>query len=137
MDLSVSRAVVTGGASGLGQATARHFRERGAQVVLLDRDPAGARVARAMGAGFAETDVTDEDSVSRAIAASVEAMGAIDICVNCAGIVIGEKTLGREAPHSLAGFRRTVEINLIGSFNVLRLAAAEMARNGRDENGVI
>ncbi|MDB2551899.1 SDR family oxidoreductase [Paracoccus sp. (in: a-proteobacteria)] len=137
MDLSVSRAVVTGGASGLGQATARHFRERGAQVVLLDRDPAGARVARAMGAGFAETDVTDEDSVSRAIAASVEAMGGIDICVNCAGIVIGEKTLGREAPHSLAGFRRTVEINLIGSFNVLRLAAAEMARNGRDENGVI
>ena len=137
MDLSHSRAIVTGAASGLGEATARHFRDRGAEVMVLDRDPAGATIAAEMGAGFAQTDVTDEDSVAHAIAASTDRMGGIDICVNCAGIVIGETTVGRNGPHSLAGFRRTIEINLIGSFNVLRLAAEQMTKNGRGENGVI
>lgn len=135
MDLSNCRAVVTGGASGLGAATAAHFRDRGAEVVVLDRDPAGADAA--MGAGFAQADVTDEDSVATALAGAVGLMGGIDVCVNCAGIATGEKTLGRDGPHRLASFRRTVEINLIGSFNVLRLAAEIMARNGRDRNGVI
>lgn len=137
MDLSNCRAVVTGGASGLGAATAAHFRDRGAEVVVLDRDPAGADAAAAMGAGFAQADVTDEDSVATALAGAVGLMGGIDVCVNCAGIATGEKTLGRDGPHRLASFRRTVEINLIGSFNVLRLAAEIMARNGRDRNGVI
>lgn len=137
MDLATGRAIITGGASGLGEATARHFRERGAQVFLLDLSDSGADVAASMGAGCARTDVTDEASVTDAIAAAVTAMGGIDICVNCAGIATGEKTVGRGGPHSLANFRKTVEINLIGSFNVLRLAAAQMARNGRDRNGVI
>lgn len=137
MDLKDSRAIVTGGASGLGAATARYFREQGAQVVVLDREPSGAGAAQAIGAGFAQTDVTDEASTGAAMAEAVRLMGGIDICVNCAGVVIGERTVGREGPHSLAGFRRTIEINLIGSFNVLRLAAAEMAKNGRAENGVI
>lgn len=137
MDLSNCRAVVTGGASGLGAATAAHFRDRGAEVVVLDRDPAGADAAAAMGAGFAQADVTDEDSVATALAGAVGLMGGIDVCVNCAGIATGEKTLGRDGPHRLDSFRRTVEINLIGSFNVLRLAAEIMARNGRDRNGVI
>lgn len=137
MDLSHARAIVTGGASGLGAATVRHFRERGAEVVVLDLDAAAADPAAALGAGFVRTDVTDADSVAAAIAAAVARMGGIDVCVNCAGIATGEKTVGREGPHSLAGFRRTIEINLIGSFNVLRLAAAEMARNQRKENGVI
>lgn len=137
MDLSNCRAVVTGGASDLGAATAAHFRDRGAEVVVLDRDPAGADAAAAMGAGFAQADVTDEDSVATALAGAVGLMGGIDVCVNCAGIATGEKTLGRDGPHRLASFRRTVEINLIGSFNVLRLAAEIMACNGRDRNGVI
>lgn len=137
MDLQDARAIVTGAASGLGEATARYFRKMGAQVVILDRDEAGAATAAEIGAGFVQTDVTDEDSVSAAIEQAAARMGGIDVCVNCAGIVIGEKTVGRDGPHSLAGFRRTIEINLIGSFNVLRLAAAQMAKNGRDENGVI
>lgn len=138
MDLSNARAIVTGGASGLGAATARHFRERGAQVMVLDRDEAGTEAAAGFGAHFARADVTDADSVAAAIAQAVERMGGIDICVNCAGIVVGEKTVGRDGPHSLDSFRRTIEFNLIGTFNVLRLAAAEMAKNGRDQdNGVI
>lgn len=138
MDISTARAVVTGGASGLGAATAAHFRARGAQVVILDREAAGEGYAEGIGAGFARTDVTDEASVTAALDAAVERMGGIDVCVNCAGIVIGEKTLGREGAHRLDSFRRTIEVNLIGSFNVLRLASERMARNGRaEDNGVI
>lgn len=137
MDLSNARAIVTGGASGLGAATAELFRQRGAQVTVLDRDEAGQAAADAIGAHFARTDVTDEASVAAAIALAVERMGGIDICVNCAGVATAGKTLGREGPLALDSFRRVIEINLIGSFNVLRLAAAEMAKNGREENGVI
>lgn len=137
MDLSNARAIITGGASGLGAATAELFRQRGAQVTVLDRDEAGQAAADAIGAHFACTDVTDENSVAAAIALAVERMGGIDICVNCAGVATAGKTLGREGPLALDSFRRVIEINLIGSFNVLRLAAAEMAKNGREENGVI
>ncbi len=137
MKLRETCAIVTGGASGLGAATAQHLRAEGAQVTVLDRDPAGADFSRGIGAAFAETDVTDEDSVTRAIAAAMTAMGRITACVNCAGIVTGEKTVGRDGPHQLDSFRRTIEVNLIGSFNVLRLAAAEMAANSGPERGVI
>lgn len=137
MQLKDSRAIVTGGASGLGHATATYFRQQGAQVTILDRDASGLEVAQQMDAQFAQTDVTDEASVQAAIRHAVDKMGGIDICVNCAGIATGEKTVGREGPHSLANFRRTIEINLIGSFNILRLAATQMAGNGRPENGVI
>lgn len=137
MDLSNARAIITGGASGLGAATAELFRQRGAQVTVLDRDEAGQAAADAIGAHFARNDVTDEASVAAAIALAVERMGGIDICVNCAGVATAGKTLGREGPLALDSFRRVIEINLIGSFNVLRLAAAEMAKNGREENGVI
>ena len=137
MDLGQARAIVTGGASGLGAATAQHFRDRGAQVMVLDREAAGADFAAGIGAGFQQTDVTDEASASAAIAAAVAAMGGIDVCVNCAGIVIGERTVGREGPHRLDSFRRVIEVNLIGSFNMLRLAAAAMAGNPGPERGVI
>ena len=137
MQISGSRAIVTGGASGLGEAAARHLTSLGAQVVILDMADQGADVAHEMGAGFAKTDVTDEDSVYAAIQQAMTAMGGIDICVNCAGIVIGEKTVGRDGPHKLGSFRKTVEVNLIGTFNVLRLAATEMAMNRRAENGVV
>lgn len=130
MDLKDSRVIVTGGASGLGAATAAHFREQGATVTVLDRE-AGDDPWRVM------ADVTQADSAADAIAQAVERMGGIDVCVNCAGIVIGEKTVGRNGPHDLDAFRRVIEVNLIGSFNILRLAAVEMARNGRTENGVI
>ncbi|MBC7132822.1 MAG: SDR family NAD(P)-dependent oxidoreductase [Roseovarius sp.] len=136
MRITDTAAIITGGASGLGEATARHFRAQGAQVTLLDRDGArGAEVAAEIGAHFAETDVTDEDSVARAIAAAKEAMGRITAVVNCAGIATGLKTLGRDGPHPLDVFRRTIDINLVGTFNVSRLAAAEMAGNAPDADG--
>ncbi|QIR84745.1 SDR family NAD(P)-dependent oxidoreductase [Paracoccus sp. AK26] len=130
MDLGNSRAIVTGGASGLGAATVDWFRSQGATVVVLDRE-AGT------GAHHVQADVTSADSTAAAIAQAVGIMGGIDICVNCAGVVTGERTVGRNGPHDLDAFRRVIEVNLVGSFNVLRLAAAEMARNGRAENGVI
>lgn len=130
MQISDTAAIITGGASGLGEATARHFRAQGAKVTLLDRDAErAAAVAAEIGAGFSETDVTDEASVKAAIATAKDAMGKITAAVNCAGIATGEKTLGRDGPHSLDGFRRTVDINLIGTFNVARLAAEEIAQN--------
>ncbi|MEI4487133.1 SDR family NAD(P)-dependent oxidoreductase [Frigidibacter sp. MR17.14] len=134
MRIEGARVVVTGGASGLGRAVAEGWRARGAQVVVFDRDPA----ARALhGADFAEVDVTDEGSVAAGIAQAVARMGGIDALVNCAGVVIGERVLGRSGPHALASFRRTVDINLVGSFNVLRLAAEVMAANEGPERGVV
>ena len=136
MRIQDTAAIITGGASGLGEATARHFRANGASVTLLDRDTArGAAVAEEIGAHFAETDVTDEASVSAAIDAAKTAMGRITCAVNCAGIAPAEKTLGRDGPHTLDGFRRVIDINLVGSFNVARLAAAAIAQNDPAPDG--
>ncbi|MCV2873001.1 SDR family oxidoreductase [Defluviimonas sp. WL0050] len=137
MKLSISAAVITGGASGLGAATAEAFRRAGAAVMILDRDAGGAAFAEGIHAGFAEVDVTDEGSAKAGIDAAMKAMGRIDVLVNCAGIATAEKTVGREGPHRLESFRRTVDINLVGSFNMLRLAAAAMAENPGPERGVI
>jgi len=136
MRITDTAAIVTGGASGLGEAAARHFRAEGAQVTLLDRDAGrGQAVAAEIGAGFVETDVTDEGSVAAAIAQAKTAMGRITVAVNCAGIATGAKVLGRDGPHPLDAFRRTLDINLVGTFNVARLAAAEMAGNAPDADG--
>jgi NAD(P)-dependent dehydrogenase (short-subunit alcohol dehydrogenase family) len=136
MRMTDTAAIVTGGASGLGEATARHFRGAGAQVTLLDCDAErGERVAAEIGAHFSETDVTDEASAAAAIAAAKSAMGRITAAINCAGIATGAKTLGRDGPHPLDAFRRTVDINLVGTFNVARLAAAEMAGNAPGDDG--
>ncbi len=136
MQISKTRAIITGAASGLGEATARALREGGAEVMILDRDaPRGEAVAREIGAGFAELDVTDEASAAHAIAAAGEYLGTLNACINCAGIATAERTLGRKGPHGLESFRRTVDINLVGSFNVLRLAAVAMAENAPDESG--
>ncbi|SPH17739.1 putative oxidoreductase [Defluviimonas aquaemixtae] len=137
MKIADAAAIVTGGASGLGAATAWALREKGAQVTILDRAAEGADYAKEIGAAFAEVDVTEEGSAETAVAAARAEMGRIDILVNCAGIATGEKTLGREGPHRLESFRRTIDINLVGTFNVMRLAAAEMAKNGGPERGVI
>lgn len=136
MKLSTTKAIVTGGASGLGEATARHFAESGAQVTILDRDAErGPTVAADIGGYFAETDVTDEGSVQAAIDLAVEKMGGISACVNCAGIAYGIKTVGKDGPHPLDAFQRTIDINLVGTFNVSRLASVVMARNEPEPDG--
>ncbi len=136
MQLSTTAAVITGGASGLGEATARHFAEQGAQVTILDRDAErGPQVAAEIGGHFVQTDVTDEASVAAAIEQAVQSMGKITAAVNCAGIAIGAKTVGKDGPHPLNAFQRTIDINLVGSFNVSRLAAAEMAKNEPESDG--
>ncbi len=136
MHLSNTAAIVTGGASGLGEATARYFAEHGAQVTILDRDDSrGPMVADEIGGHFAQTDVTDESSVARAVAFGIEKMGKITTTVNCAGIAYGIKTVGKDGPHPLDAFQRTIDINLVGTFNVSRLTAAEMARNTPDPGG--
>jgi len=135
MQIDQTAAIITGGASGLGEATARALRSAGAQVVIFDRDAErGMAVAGEIGAGFAEVDVTDEDSVAAGIKAAVTHMGKINAVVNCAGIASGEKTVGRDGPHRLDSFKRTIDINLVGTFNVLRLAAAEMSNNEPDQD---
>jgi NAD(P)-dependent dehydrogenase (short-subunit alcohol dehydrogenase family) len=130
MHIQSVKAIITGGASGLGAATARALREGGAQVTILDRDAErGAALAAEIGATYATVDVTDEASVLAGIGAAKAAMGGINVLVNCAGIAIGEKTLGREGPHDLARYRKVIDVNLVGTFNCIRLAAAEMAGN--------
>ena len=136
MRIDDTAAVITGGASGLGAATARHFRAQGAAVTLLDRDAArGAALATEISAYFVPTDVTEEASVQSAIAQAMREMGRITAAINCAGIAPAAKTLGRDGPHPLATFRQVIDINLVGSFNVARLAAAAMAENTPDRDG--
>ncbi|WP_417714255.1 3-hydroxyacyl-CoA dehydrogenase [Pseudophaeobacter arcticus] len=136
MKLAQTCAIITGGASGLGEATARQFAENGAKVTILDRDAErGPKVAAEIGGHFVQTDVTDEESVSAAIAFAVEKMGRISACVNCAGIAYGIKTIGRDGPHPLDAYKRTIDINLVGTFNVARLAAVEIAKNTPEADG--
>jgi NAD(P)-dependent dehydrogenase (short-subunit alcohol dehydrogenase family) len=143
MQLRDSVFIVTGGASGLGAATARMLVGEGARVVVADvNDDQGNALAAELGAParFVRTDVTDEASASGAIAAALDGFGGLQGLVNCAGIVHGEKIVGKDAPHALATFVRAVNINLVGSFNLTRLAAEAMAKappNAEGERGVI
>ncbi len=143
MDVTGATAIVTGGASGLGRATAAALHDRGASVFLLDLDGSdGEEVATSLGerAGFVPTDVTDADGVRAAIDHAVERAGGVHIAVNCAGIAAAQRTVGRDGPHELDVFRRVVEVNLVGTFNVARLAAAQMAAQepvDGEERGVI
>ena len=136
MLLKDTAAVITGGASGLGEATARHFAAHGAQVTILDRDAdRGRAIAADIGGHFAETNVADEASVQAAIDHAVAQMGRITCAVNCAGIGTAEKTIHKGGAHSLDHYRRILDINLTGSFNVARLAAIEMAKNDPEADG--
>jgi NAD(P)-dependent dehydrogenase (short-subunit alcohol dehydrogenase family) len=130
--------LVTGGASGLGGATARMLAAGGGKVVIADlKEAEGNALATELGANarFARTDVTDEASAKAAVAAALDAFGALHGVINCAGIVHGEKIVGKEGPHALASFVRTININLVGSFNVSRLAADAMSRNAPNAGG--
>ncbi|MEP7063925.1 MAG: 3-hydroxyacyl-CoA dehydrogenase [Betaproteobacteria bacterium] len=143
MQIAGGSFVVTGGASGLGAGTVRMLAEAGANVVIADVDVArGEALARELGAKtrFVRTDVADEASAKAAVALAVDTYGGLQGLVNCAGIVHGEKVVGKDGPHTLAGFRRAIDINLVGTFNVLRLAAEAMAKgapNVEGERGVI
>lgn len=132
MNLKNKVAVITGGASGLDEATVRRFVERGTKCAIFDlNDERGNALAVELGGQVAyfEADVTSEDSITDAVASTVNHFGAIHINCNYAGIGHGEKTVGREhKPHALDSYKRVVDINLIGTFNVLRLCAAQMSK---------
>ncbi len=129
MEISGHTFLVTGGGSGLGLATARMLTGAGANVVAADlRGEPDANTR------FVETDVTDEESVGAAVEAALES-GPLSGAINCAGVAIAEKALGRDGPHSLDSFTKVIQVNLIGTFNVIRLAAAAMLGNEPDEEG--
>jgi NAD(P)-dependent dehydrogenase (short-subunit alcohol dehydrogenase family) len=129
LDIRGRTFLIAGGGSGLGAATALMLGGAGANVVVADLKRGAGGNAR-----FVETDVTNEGSVKAAVEAALE-NGPLHGAINCAGVAIAEKALGRDGPHSLQSFSRVVQINLIGTFNVVRLAAGAMVRNRPDEDG--
>jgi NAD(P)-dependent dehydrogenase (short-subunit alcohol dehydrogenase family) len=133
--------LITGGASGLGEATARMAAENGGKVVLADLQvDRGDKLARELGGRFMKCDVTSEADGKAAVELAVKEFGGVHVLVNCAGIGTAERTLGKEGPHNLAHFTRVVTINLIGTFNMIRLTADAMAKagpNAAGERGVI
>src|SRR5258706_12839893 len=133
MEIKGLGVVVTGGGSGLGEATARAFAAKGAQIAILDLARSrGAEIVKEIGGKsfFAECDVTSGEQASVAIDKAAATFGSIHVLVNCAGIGTAGKVLGKDnVPLELESFRRVVEINLIGTFNVIRLAAAKMVKN--------
>jgi NAD(P)-dependent dehydrogenase (short-subunit alcohol dehydrogenase family) len=130
--------MVSGGGSGLGAACARMLVGAGARVLIADiNEESGARLAGKLGANahFARTDVTDEASVQAAVRVALQHFGGLHGSIQCAGIAVAEKLLGKSGPHSLASFARVINVNLIGTFNVNRLAAAAMVENAPAANG--
>ena len=143
MKITGTSALVTGGASGLGAATVRRLVANGATVVIADLNKdAGVALATELGdhAQFIESNVTDAGSMEHAVATAAGRSGGIRILVCCAGIGIADKVIGKHGPHDLSQFNKVIQVNLIGTFNALRLAAAAMAENepdGEGERGVI
>ena len=138
MEIKGTVAAITGGASGLGEASARNLIERGAKVSILDlAREKGEALASELGddAIFCMTDVTDEKTVQAAMDQTVEAFGGIHILINCAGVGVPAKVLGKEGPMSMDHFTRVVQINLIGTMNAIRLAAEKMIANSPNKDG--
>ena len=141
MQLKNSVYVVTGGASGLGAATAQLAAANGAKVVIADLQvEAGEKLAKELGGKFVKCDVTSEADGKAAVEAAVKTFGGLHVLVNCAGIGVAERTVGKDAPHDLGRFTKVIQINLIGTFNMIRLAADAMCKatpNAAGERGVI
>lgn len=143
MQIANKHFIVSGAASGLGAATAQMLVEAGAKVMLVDLNAQAVEAkARELGehARFAVADISDEQAAQAAVDATVSAFGSLHGLINCAGIVGAEKVLGKQGPHGLASFAKVINVNLVGSFNLLRLAAAAMAEGvagGDGERGVI
>ncbi len=138
MELASAKAVISGGASGLGFATAQRVIDAGGQVALLDiNDEQGATSVASLGdrATFINTDVSNETSVKAAIAAANETMGGITFAVNCAGIATAGRTLGRDGPWPSELFNKVIQVNLVGSYNVTKEAAAFMQHNEPNADG--
>ncbi len=135
MEIAGKVFIVTGGASGLGEGTARLLAANGAKIVVADMQvEKGEAVAKEIGGAFVKCDVTQEAD-GQAVVARAVAMGKLMGLVNCAGIATAEKTVGKSGPHLLAGFAKTVTVNLIGSFNMIRLAADAMCKNEPEATG--
>ena len=143
MDIKSSTFIVTGGSSGLGAATVEMVIAAGGNAIIADVNRAqGDALAARLGkhARYVECDVTREDHGKAAVAAALNQFGGLHALVNCAGIAIGEKTVGKDGPHSLDKFAKVININLVGSFNMIRLAAEAMSRqqpNAAGERGVL
>ena len=135
MDIAGKVFIVTGGASGLGEGTARMLAAQGGIVVVADlQEPAGQVVAAAIGGQFVRCDVS-QDADGQAVVAAATALGKLAGLINCAGIAPAAKTVGKDGAHPLATFSKTITVNLIGSFNMIRLAAATMAKNAPEPTG--
>ena len=141
MQIKNSVFLVTGGASGLGAATAQMAAAGGAKVVIADlQAEAGEKLAKEIGGKYCRCDVTSEADGKAAVETALKEFGGIHVLVNCAGIGVAERTVGKEAPHDLARFTKVIAINLIGTFNMIRLAADAMVKagpNAAGERGVI
>ena len=128
--------IVTGGASGLGAATARMFAGRGGKVVIVDLNAElGEALAGELGGRFVRADVSSESDAAAAVGTAVSEFGELSGLVNCAGIGTAQRTIGKNGPHDLGLFVKTITVNLIGTFNMIRLAAAAMAGNPPDDGG--
>ena len=140
MEINGKKAIVVGGASGMGRASAELLAAKGASVAILDREGSdGKDVASALGGQFYSVDVTDFEGTEQALASAVSGLGGLHVIVTTAGGGIGERTLGKAGVHSLDSFRKTIDLNLIATFNISRLAAEHMAKNEPEdeERGVI
>ncbi|MGY0694214.1 3-hydroxyacyl-CoA dehydrogenase [Virgibacillus sp. FSP13] len=138
MEIENSVAIITGGASGLGEATVRKIVLKGGKAVILDlAEEKGNQLAEELGENvyFIKSNVTDETSVQAALDEANITFGNIDLLVNCSGIGSAEKTYGNKGVHNLSAFSKVIQVNLIGTFNVIRLAAEKMADNEPNDNG--